>query len=115
MKIKKWSWRNICSYGNRLQTIEISENPQLILVYGQNGAGKSSIAEALTVSIYGRSLRKKMAIIPNRLNRNAYTSTVFQTNNGDEIELERGIDPNFSNLKINGNQYNLPFLMRNFI
>lgn len=108
MKIKKWSWRNICSYGNRLQTIEISENPQLILVYGQNGAGKSSIAEALTVSIYGRSLRKKMANIPNRLNRNAYTSTVFQTNNGDEIELERGIDPNFSNLKINGNQYNLP-------
>jgi len=108
MRIKKWSWRNICSYGNRLQTIEIADNPQLVLVYGQNGAGKSSIAEALTVSIYGRSTRKKMANIPNRLNKNAYTKTVFQTNNGDEVELERGIDPNFSNLKINGQPYNLP-------
>lgn len=108
MKIKQLSFRNICSYGNKLQTFKFSEDPQLILVQGKNGSGKSSISDALTVSIYGRSAIRKTKEIPNRINKNAYTHIEFQTGSGDLVEIERGLEPNFSKLVINGAEHNLP-------
>ena len=108
MKIKEFAFKNICSYGNKVQTFKFSEDPNLILVQGTNGSGKSSISDALTVSIYGKSGIRKIKEIPNRINKNAYTSVKFVANNGDEVEIERGIEPNFSKILINGNDYNLP-------
>jgi DNA repair exonuclease SbcCD ATPase subunit len=108
MRLTEFSYRNILSYGNKLQTFKFDDKPGLILVEGENGAGKSSIKEALTVSIYGRSAIRKMKDIPNWINRNAYTNVKFVTNSGEIIELDRGIDPNFSDIKINGSQFNLP-------
>ena len=59
MKITQFSFKNICSYGNKLQTFKFSEDPQLILVQGKNGSGKSSISDALTVALYGKSSIRK--------------------------------------------------------
>jgi DNA repair exonuclease SbcCD ATPase subunit len=108
MRLIEFSYKNILSYGNKLQTFKFDDKPGLILVEGENGAGKSSIKEALTVSIYGRSAIRKMKDIPNWINRNAYTNVKFVTNSGEIVELDRGIDPNFSDIKINGSQFNLP-------
>jgi len=108
MRLTEFSYRNILSYGNKIQTFKFDDNPGLILVEGENGAGKSSIKEALTVSVYGRSAIRKIKDIPNWINRNAYTNVKFVTNSGEQIELTRGIDPNFSDIKINGAQFNLP-------
>lgn len=108
MKLLEFSYKNILSYGNKLQTFKFDDGPKLILVEGENGAGKSSIKEALTVSIYGRSAIRKMKDIPNWINRNAYTNVKFQTTSGEQIELDRGVDPNFSNIKINESIFNLP-------
>lgn len=108
MKLSKLSWRNICSYGNKLQEFIFSEEPELILVEGKNGSGKSSIKEALTISIYGKSAIRKTKDIPNRANKNAYTCAEFLSSTGKSIKLERGIDPNFIDLTINGSSHNLP-------
>jgi DNA repair exonuclease SbcCD ATPase subunit len=108
MRLQEFSYKNIISYGNKLQTFKFDDGPRLILVEGENGAGKSSIKEALTVSIYGRSAIRKMKDIPNWINRNAYTNVKFVTNSGESIEIDRGIDPNFSDIKINGAHFNLP-------
>jgi DNA repair exonuclease SbcCD ATPase subunit len=108
MRLTEFSYKNILSYGNKLQTFKFDDTPGLILVEGENGAGKSSIKEALTVSIYGRSAIRKMKDIPNWINRNAYTNVKFITNSGEIVELNRGIDPNFSDIKINGSTFNLP-------
>lgn len=108
MKILELSFKNILSYGNRLQTLTFDDEPKLILVEGENGAGKSSIKEALTVSIYGRSAIRKMKDVPNWVNRNAFTNIKFLTNSGDQVDLSRGIDPNFSNIEVNGSHFNLP-------
>lgn len=108
MKIKEFAFKNICSYGNKVQTFKFSDEPNLILVQGTNGSGKSSISDALTVSIYGKSGIRKIKEIPNRINKNAYTLVKFTANNGDEVEIERGLEPNFSKILINGNDYNLP-------
>jgi len=108
MKIQEFSFRNICSYGNKLQTFKFADEPQLILVQGKNGSGKSSISDALTVSIYGKSAIRKIKEIPNRINKNAYTQVKFVTSNGQLIDIERGIEPNFSRVLIDGAEYNLP-------
>ena len=108
MRLTEFSYRNILSYGNKLQTFKFEDTTGLILVEGENGAGKSSIKEALTVAIYGRSAIRKMKDVPNWINRNAYTNVKFITNSGETVELNRGIDPNFSDIKINGTAFNLP-------
>lgn len=108
MKIQEFSFRNICSYGNKLQTFQFTNDPRLILVQGKNGSGKSSISDALTVSIYGKSAIRKTKEIPNRINKNAYTQIKFVTESGRQVEIERGIEPNFSRLLIDGAEYNLP-------
>ena len=108
MKIQEFSFRNICSYGNKLQTFKFTDEPRLILVQGKNGSGKSSISDALTVSIYGKSAIRKIKEIPNRINKNAYTQVKFVTGNGQLVEIERGIEPNFSKVQIDGSEYNLP-------
>ena len=108
MKLSEFSYRNILSYGNKLQTFKFDDHPGLILVEGENGSGKSSIKEALTVAIYGRSAIRKMKDIPNWINRNAYTNVKFTTSAGEVIDLDRGIEPNFSDIKINGAHFNLP-------
>lgn len=108
MRLSEFSYKNILSYGNKIQTFKFDDKPGLILVEGENGSGKSSIKEALTVSIYGRSAIRKMKDIPNWINRNAYTSVKFTTTSGELVELSRGIDPNFSDIKINNSQFNLP-------
>ena len=101
-------WKNLISYGNKMQEYTFSDEPKLVLIEGENGAGKSSIKEALTISAYGRSAIRKMKDIPNWINRNAYTYNEFETSKGDKIIVERGIDPNFSQIKINGVMHNLP-------
>jgi exonuclease SbcC len=108
MRLSEFSYKNILSYGNKSQSFKFDDTPGLILVEGENGAGKSSIKEALTVAIYGRSAIRKMKDIPNWINRNAQTSVTFVTTSGETIEINRGIDPNFSDIKINGSQFNLP-------
>mgnify|MGYP000710256405 FL=1 len=108
MKLLKIAWRNICSYGNKLQEFTFSNDPELILVEGKNGSGKSSIKEALTISLYGKSAVRKTKDIPNRVNKNAYTCIDFLSPSGNNIRLERGIDPNYTNLTIDGSSHNLP-------
>ena len=108
MKLLKIAWRNICSYGNKLQEFTFSDTPELILVEGKNGSGKSSIKEALTISLYGKSAVRKTKDIPNRINKNAYTCIDFLSSSGNSIRLERGIDPNYTNLTIDNSAHNLP-------
>ena len=108
MRFKKIRWKNLLSYGNKLQEYEFSEKPELVLIEGENGAGKSSIKEALTVSAYGRSAIRKMKDLPNWINKAAYTYNEIETSRGDIVTVERGIDPNFTQIQINGVNHNLP-------
>ena len=108
MKFKEIRWKNLLSYGNKIQSYTLGDSPKLVHIQGENGAGKSSIKEALTISTYGKSAIRKMKDIPNWINRNAYTYNEFETTGGDNIIIERGIDPNFHRIKINGVSHNLP-------
>ena len=108
MRFVKMKWKNLLSYGNSIQEYIFGADAKLVHVTGENGAGKSSIKEALTISAYGRSALRKMKDIPNWINKQAYTYNQFETSKGDMVVIERGIDPNFSSIKINDVPYNLP-------
>tara|TARA_Y100000389_G_scaffold204849_1_gene260150 strand:- start:10543 stop:12231 length:1689 start_codon:yes stop_codon:yes gene_type:complete len=108
MKFKEIRWKNILSYGNKLQSYKFTNKPKLVHIQGENGAGKSSIKETLTISAYGKSAIRKMKDIPNWINKTAYTFVDFETTNGDQVILERGIDPNFHRISVNGVPNNLP-------
>lgn len=103
MKLLEFGFKNIFAYGNKLQTIKIKPNtPNLVLLQGAKGQGKSSIKESILLGIYGKSLDHSLGRVPNRTNKNGYVYNKYVTNSGQLVETERGFAPNFLRLKIDG-------------
>jgi DNA repair exonuclease SbcCD ATPase subunit len=104
MKIKKIEWRNVASYGNKLQKLELPDKSGLIQVVGENGVGKSTISDVITFGLYGKLEGKKLKDIPNRSNKSAWMKIEFEQD-GKVYEVERGLDPSHFQLTIDGNIY----------
>ena len=104
MKIRKIEWKNFSSYGNKKQTLEFPENPSLFQIVGENGAGKTSISQVISFCLYGKVEGKKLGDIPNRINGNTWTRVEFESN-GKNIAVERGLEPSFFSLFIDGVKY----------
>ena len=54
---EKIRWKNFLSTGNQYTEICFTENPTNIII-GANGAGKSTVLDALTFSLFGKAFRK---------------------------------------------------------
>lgn len=98
MIIEKLKIKNFKSYGNNLQTINLSpDKGELILLHGANGNGKSSLTEALDYTLFNKVKGKKkktvtLSTLPNRLNNNLFTSVDFKIGNIN-FRVERGMNP----------------------
>ena len=64
----------------------------------------SSISGVITFGLYGKLEGKKLKDIPNRINGNAWVKITLDSN-GNEVVVERGLDPNLFRLFINGVEY----------
>ena len=53
----KIRWRNFLSYGNHWTEVNLNQNKSSLII-GENGAGKSTILDALSYGLYGKSFRK---------------------------------------------------------
>lgn len=104
MRIVKVEWKNFASYGNRKQELDLSQNPALFQVVGENGAGKTSISQAIVFALYGKVEGKKLKDLSNRINGNAWTRVTLD-HYGTEVVVERGLDPNLFSLKVGGKEY----------
>ena len=104
MKIKKIEWRNVASYGNKIQKLELPEKAGLIQVVGENGVGKSTISDVITFGLYGKLEGKKLKDIPNRSNKNSWMKITFEQD-GKIYEVERGLEPAHFQISIDGNIY----------
>jgi exonuclease SbcC len=106
MKIRSISFKNFASYGNRWQTINFDDQQgDFYIVLGENGAGKSSISDAIKFGLYGKLDAKKLAHIANRFNKHAHIKIELEKNDTEKITIERGVAPNFFKLFINGVEY----------
>ena len=99
MKLTKIEWRNFASYGNKIQSLEFGDDPNLYLVVGENGAGKSTISDVIIFGLYGKLDGKTLKDIPNRINGGAWVKINF-ISNGKLYTVERGIDPGIFKLSI---------------
>lgn len=105
MFIKTIEFKNVASYGNKLQKIEFDNQASFYLLLGQNGAGKSTISQVIKLGLYGKTGDgKKIKDIANRINKNAWIKITLETKIG-EIVIERGFEPTFLKLFINDMEY----------
>jgi len=107
MRINRVQFKNFASYGNRIQTIEFDkEKSDLYLVLGGNGAGKSTLAKVITYLCYGKVEGANLRDLPNRVN-GALWGKIWMESKGNQIEIERGINPGAFNVSINGTEYDV--------
>ncbi len=100
---KKLRYKNLLSTGNQFTEIVFDKNSFNTLVVGNNGAGKSTILDALTFSLFGKSYRG--------ISKSQLVNSVNEKGTEVEIEFEIGtvkwkivrcIKPNKFNIFKNG-------------
>lgn len=108
MYIKEIKIKNFKSFGNSEQTLSInSEKGELILLSGSNGNGKSSLMNSFDYVLYGKCKGNKkkwatLSTLPNRINAGDLSVHIKFESSGTEVEVIRGISPNFLKLIENG-------------
>lgn len=88
MRIESIEFRNIGSYGNKLQHFDYSKDGQLILLTGVSGAGKTTVLSLPVLLLYGKMDKVPKAEIANRKNGNGYLKGVISKGN-DTYVIER--------------------------
>lgn len=112
MIIRNWKFKNFRSYGNIVQKIELNpDEGELILLTGRNAAGKSTLADALSFTLYGKVKGKKnkpvvLSTLPNRRNGDLWTSIEFGTPSFNHISIERTLNPSKATLLEDKSPYN---------
>lgn len=105
MRIKSIEFKNIASYGNKIQKIEFTEEKaELYLTLGKNGDGKTTIANAIIFALYGKVEGVKMSDLPNRINKDLWVKIKLQCGAID-VEIERGLAPSKFSVLLNGVEF----------
>ena len=93
MKLIDIEWKNIGSYGNKLQRLEFDDKGKLILLQGKSGSGKSTILNLTSILFYGKVEKMKNGGIVNRINKNGYIKGTVINKNSTYV-IERHFSPN---------------------
>ncbi len=111
---EKIKWKNFLSTGNAFTEVELNKTSST-LILGDNGAGKSTILDALTFVLFGKPFRS--------VNKNQLINSVNL--GGTEVEVEfvigakkyvvkRGIKKNFFEIYLNGEMLNQDASIRDY-
>ena len=101
---KKIRYKNFLSSGNQFTEIDFQEH-HTNLVIGTNGAGKSTMLDALTFVLFNKPFRKinKPQLVNTTNERDCLVEIEFSVNSRDYL-VRRGIKPNVFDIEVNGNQ-----------
>ena len=99
---KKIRWKNFLSTGNQWTEIDFQKSATNLII-GTNGAGKSTMLDALTFSLFNKPFRKinKPQLINTTNERECVVEIEFNVNNKDYL-VRRGIKPNVFDIEVNG-------------
>lgn len=114
IRFTKLRWKNFLSTGNIFTEIDLCSK-DMTLIIGQNGAGKSTILDALSFGLFGKPFRK--------INKPQLVNTITQKNCLVEIEFSigtvnykivRGIKPTVFEVYQNDNLLNQSAEMKDY-
>lgn len=90
---EKIRWKNFLSTGNQFTEVDFLKHSTNLII-GTNGAGKSTILDALTFSLFGKSFRKinKPQLINSVNDKDCVVEVEFSIG-GVSWKIERGIKP----------------------
>ena len=91
---KKLRWRNFLSTGNQFIEIDLAKSPSTLII-GTNGAGKSTMLDALCFTLFNRAFRdiKKEQLVNTINQQDCELEVEFETSN-KKYKVVRGIKPN---------------------
>ena len=103
---QKIKWKNFLSTGNQYTEVNFQEHSTNLIV-GTNGAGKSTVLDALTFVLFNKPFRKinKSQLVNTTNEREAVVEISLVINNKDYI-IRRGIKPNIFDIIQNGVELN---------
>ena len=87
-------WKNFLSTGNAFTEIQLDQNSSTLII-GENGAGKSTILDALCFVLFNKPFRQisKSQLLNSINQREAVVEIEFTTQN-KKVKIIRGIKPN---------------------
>ena len=111
---KSISWCNFLSTGSDTIKIQLDRTPSTLIV-GSNGAGKSTMLDALSYGLFGKPHRdiKKDQLINSINKKGTVVEVEFDVGNS-EFKIIRGIRPGKFEIWQNGNQINQASNARDF-
>ena len=98
----KIKWKNFLSTGNQWTEVDF-EKHHTNLIIGTNGAGKSTILDALTFVLFNKPFRKinKPQLVNTTNEKDCLVEIEFSINSRDYL-VRRGIKPNVFDIEVNG-------------
>ena len=103
---KKVRWKNFLSTGNNFTEIELDRNSTTLII-GENGAGKSTILDALCFGLFGKAFRNiSKPLLVNSVNGSSTIVEIEFTIGTKKFLVRRGIKPNILEIYVDGKMYN---------
>jgi len=103
---KKIRWKNLLSTGNVFSEVDLRAS-KTNLIIGSNGAGKSTILDALTFSLFGKPFRKiNKPMLVNSINEKDLLTEIEFSIGKIEYKVVRGVKPNVFEIYCNGQLWN---------
>jgi DNA repair exonuclease SbcCD ATPase subunit len=111
---RKLRWKNLLSTGNIFTEIDLNTHNTTLIV-GENGAGKSTILDALSYVLFGKSFRKinKPQLLNSITMKNLVVEVEFNIGS-KEYKIVRGIRPNIFEVYQNGSLLNQSAEMKDY-
>ena len=103
---EKIRWKNFLSTGNVFSEIDLT-SARTNLIVGSNGAGKSTILDALTFSLFGKPFRKiSKSMLINSINEKDCIAEIEFRIGKMEYKVVRGMKPTKLEIYCNGQAWN---------
>ena len=107
-------WKNFLSTGNQPTEIQLDKNPTTLII-GENGAGKSTVLDAICFGLFGKPFRviSKSQLV-NSINNGATMVEVEFSIGTVQYKVIRGIKPNKFEIYQNDKMMNLEANVRDY-